>query len=220
MSVKIAQNLEEVKSQIDKKITLVAVSKTKPESDIMEAYNTGHRIFGENKIQEMTNKHESLPKDIEWHMIGHVQSNKVKYMAPFVKLVHAVHKMKLLKEINKRAKQNDRVIDCLLQVKIADEDSKYGMSVEETEAFLKDERLKNFENIRIKGLMGMATLTDNEEQLKREFSILQDLYHKLEKEYSEFNTLSMGMSGDYEIAIAHDSNMVRVGSSIFGKRNY
>ncbi|MGO2102529.1 MAG: YggS family pyridoxal phosphate-dependent enzyme [Psychroflexus halocasei] len=220
MSVKIAQNLEEIKSQIGKNVTLVAVSKTKPESDIMEAYNTGHRVFGENKIQEMADKYESLPKDIEWHMIGHVQSNKVKYMAPFVTLVHAVHKMKLLKEINKRAKQNNRVIDCLLQVKIADEDSKYGMSVNETEAFLKDERLNNFENVRIKGLMGMATFTDDEEQLKREFSILQNLYHKLEKEYSEFDTLSMGMSGDYEIAIAHDSNMVRVGSSIFGERNY
>lgn len=201
-------------------VTLVAVSKTKPESDIMEAYNAGHRVFGENKIQEMADKYESLPKDIEWHMIGHVQSNKVKYMAPFVTLVHAVHKMKLLKEINKRAKQNNRVIDCLLQVKIADEDSKYGMSVNETEAFLKDERLNNFENVRIKGLMGMATFTDDEEQLKHEFSILQNLYHKLEKEYSEFDTLSMGMSGDYEVAIAHDSNMVRVGSSIFGERNY
>ncbi|MGO1752267.1 MAG: YggS family pyridoxal phosphate-dependent enzyme [Psychroflexus sp.] len=220
MSVKIAQNLEEIKSQIDKKVILVAVSKTKPESDIMEAYNAGHRVFGENKIQEMADKYESLPKDIEWHMIGHVQSNKVKYMAPFVTLVHAVHKMKLLKEINKRAKQNNRVIDCLLQVKIADEDSKYGMSVNETEAFLKDERLNNFENVRIKGLMGMATFTDDEEQLKHEFSILQNLYHKLEKEYSEFDTLSMGMSGDYEVAIAHDSNMVRVGSSIFGERNY
>lgn len=186
----------------------------------MEAYNAGHRVFGENKIQEMADKYESLPKDIEWHMIGHVQSNKVKYMAPFVTLVHAVHKMKLLKEINKRAKQNNRVIDCLLQVKIADEDSKYGMSVNETEAFLKDERLNNFENVRIKGLMGMATFTDDEEQLKHEFSILQNLYHKLEKEYSEFDTLSMGMSGDYEVAIAHDSNMVRVGSSIFGERNY
>lgn len=220
MSVKIAQNLEEIKSKIGKNVTLVAVSKTKPESDIMEAYNAGHRVFGENKIQEMADKYESLPKDIEWHMIGHVQSNKVKYMAPFVTLVHAVHKMKLLKEINKRAKQNNRVIDCLLQVKIADEDSKYGMSVNETEAFLKDERLNNFENVRIKGLMGMATFTDDEGQLKHEFSILQNLYHKLEKEYSEFDTLSMGMSGDYEVAIAHDSNMVRVGSSIFGERNY
>ncbi|SDZ96615.1 YggS family pyridoxal phosphate-dependent enzyme [Psychroflexus halocasei] len=220
MSVKIAQNLEEIKSQVGPNVTLVAVSKTKPESDIMEAYNAGHRVFGENKIQEMADKYESLPKDIEWHMIGHVQSNKVKYMAPFVTLVHAVHKMKLLKEINKRAKQNNRVIDCLLQVKIADEDSKYGMSVNETEAFLKDERLNNFENVRIKGLMGMATFTDDEEQLKHEFSILQNLYHKLEKEYSEFDTLSMGMSGDYEVAIAHDSNMVRVGSSIFGERNY
>ncbi|MGO3690873.1 MAG: YggS family pyridoxal phosphate-dependent enzyme [Psychroflexus halocasei] len=220
MSLNIAQNLEEIKSQVGPNVTLVAVSKTKPESDIMEAYNAGHRVFGENKIQEMADKYESLPKDIEWHMIGHVQSNKVKYMAPFVTLVHAVHKMKLLKEINKRAKQNNRVIDCLLQVKIADEDSKYGMSVNETEAFLKDERLNNFENVRIKGLMGMATFTDDEEQLKHEFSILQNLYHKLEKEYSEFDTLSMGMSGDYEVAIAHDSNMVRVGSSIFGERNY
>lgn len=219
MSLNIAQNLEEIKSQVGPNVTLVAVSKTKPESDIMEAYNAGHRVFGENKIQELTDKYENLPKDIEWHMIGHVQTNKVKYMAPFVKLVHAVHKMKLLKEINKRAKQNDRVIDCLLQVKIAEEDSKYGMSVEETEDFLNDERLNNYQNIRIKGLMGMATFTDNEEQLEREFSTLQNFYSKLEKKYPEFDTLSMGMSGDYKIALKHNSNMIRVGSSIFGNRN-
>lgn len=220
MSVDIAQKLEEIKSEIGAKVTLVAVSKTKPESDITEAYNAGHRIFGENKIQEMTDKYENLPKDIEWHMIGHVQSNKVKYMAPFVKLVHAVHKMKLLKEINKRAKENDRVIDCLLQVKIAEEDTKYGMTAEEIEALLKDERLQGFENVRIKGLMGMATFTDDKEQLKREFSSLQKLYHKLEKQEPYFETLSMGMSGDYKVALEYDSNMIRVGSSIFGERNY
>lgn len=219
MSLDIAQNLKEIKSKVGPNVTLVAVSKTKPESDIMEAYNAGHRVFGENKIQELTDKYENLPKDIEWHMIGHVQTNKVKYMAPFVKLVHAVHKMKLLKEINKRAKQNDRVIDCLLQVKIAEEDSKYGMSVEETENFLNDERLDNYQNIRIKGLMGMATFTDNEKQLEREFSTLQNLYSKLEKKYPEFDTLSMGMSSDYKIALKHNSNMIRVGSSIFGERN-
>lgn len=218
MSVDIAQKLEEIKSEIGAKVTLVAVSKTKPESDITEAYNAGHRIFGENKIQEMTDKYENLPKDIEWHMIGHVQSNKVKYMAPFVKLVHAVHKMKLLKEINKRAKENDRVIDCLLQVKIAEEDTKYGMTAEEIEALLKDERLQDFENVRIKGLMGMATFTDDKEQLKREFSSLQKLYHKLEKQEPYFETLSMGMSGDYKVALEYDSNMIRVGSSIFGKK--
>lgn len=220
MSVDIAQDLEKVKNEIGAKVTLVAVSKTKPESDITEAYNTGHRIFGENKIQEMTDKYENLPKDIEWHMIGHVQSNKVKYMAPFVKLVHAVHKMKLLKEINKRAKENDRVINCLLQVKIAEEDTKYGMTAEEVETLLKDERLQSFENVRIKGLMGMATFTENKEQLKREFSSLQKLYHKLEKQEPGFDTLSMGMSGDYKVALEHDSNMIRVGSSIFGERNY
>lgn len=220
MSVDIAQKLEEIRSEIGAKVTLVAVSKTKPESDITEAYNAGHRIFGENKIQEMTDKYENLPKDIEWHMIGHVQSNKVKYMAPFVKLVHAVHKMKLLKEINKRAKENDRVIDCLLQVKIAEEDTKYGMTAEEIEALLKDERLQGFENVRIKGLMGMATFTDDKEQLKREFSSLQKLYHKLEKQEPYFETLSMGMSGDYKVALEYDSNMIRVGSSIFGERNY
>ncbi|MDN6280622.1 MAG: YggS family pyridoxal phosphate-dependent enzyme [Psychroflexus sp.] len=220
MSVDIAQNLGEIKSEIGAKATLVAVSKTKPESDITQAYNAGHRIFGENKIQEMTDKHENLPKDIEWHMIGHVQSNKVKYMAPFVKLVHAVHKMKLLKEINKRAKENERVIDCLLQVKIAEEDTKYGMNADEIEALLKDERLENFKNVRIKGLMGMATFTDDKEQLKREFSSLQKLYHKLEKQEPGFDTLSMGMSGDYKVALEHDSNMIRVGSSIFGERNY
>lgn len=217
MSVDIAQKLEEIRSEIGAKVTLVAVSKTKPESDITEAYNAGHRIFGENKIQEMTDKYENLPKDIEWHMIGHVQSNKVKYMAPFVKLVHAVHKMKLLKEINKRAKENDRVIDCLLQVKIAEEDTKYGMTAEEIEALLKDERLQGFENVRIKGLMGMATFTDDKEQLKREFSSLQKLYHKLEKQEPYFETLSMGMSGDYKVALEYDSNMIRVGSSILVK---
>lgn len=215
----IADNLKSFKSSISKEVTLVAVSKTKPISEIMEAYNTGHRNFGENKVQEMTAKWEEMPKDIQWHMIGHVQRNKVKYMAPFVHLIHAVDSLKLLKEINKQAQNNDRVIKCLIQVKIAEEDSKFGMSEQDVLSLLKSESLKELHNVKIKGLMGMATFTDDTEQIAAEFKRLQKLYHRIKDEYN-FETLSMGMSGDYQIALSHDSNMIRVGSAIFGERNY
>lgn len=199
-------------------VQLVAVSKTKSNTDIMKSYEAGQRIFGENKVQEMTRKYEVLPKDIQWHMIGHVQSNKVKYMAPFVALIHGVDSLKLLKEINKQALKNKRVINCLLQVHIAKESTKFGLSnMECIEALTAAESLKN---ITIKGLMGMATFTDDHSQVEQEFDRLKQLYDQLAKKYSEFEILSMGMSGDYQIAIAKGSNMIRVGSKIFGERNY
>jgi pyridoxal phosphate enzyme (YggS family) len=214
----IKEHIKAFTEELGEDIDLVAVSKTKPKEDLMQAYEAGQRIFGENKVQEMTEKWEALPKDIHWHMIGHVQTNKVKYMAPYVDLVHAVQKMKLLKEINSRAKENDRVINCLLQVKIAEEDSKFGMSPEELKAFLNDEKLSEFNNIRLKGLMGMATFTDDEDQIHREFQVLQDLYEETSKTQPDFSILSMGMSGDYKIAMQHGTTMVRIGSSIFGAR--
>lgn len=214
----IAKNIESIKAEFTSDVTLVAVSKTKPIQDLMEAYDAGQRIFGENKIQEMTNKWEALPKDIEWHMVGHVQTNKVKYMAPYVKMIHAVHKMKLLKEINKQAKKENRVIDCLLQMKIAEEDSKYGMTKEEIIEFLADEQLNNYTNVKLRGLMGMATFTDDKEQIKREFTLLKNLYEQLKSSYN-FDVLSMGMTGDYKIAIEQGSNMIRIGSKIFGARD-
>jgi pyridoxal phosphate enzyme (YggS family) len=214
----IKEHIKAFTEELGEDIDLVAVSKTKPKEDLMQAYEAGQRIFGENKVQEMTEKWEALPKDIQWHMVGHVQTNKVKYMAPYVDLVHAVQKMKLLKEINSRAKENDRVINCLLQVKIAEEDSKFGMSPEELKAFLNDEKLSEFNNIRLKGLMGMATFTDDEDQIHREFQVLQDLYEETSKTQPDFSILSMGMSGDYKIAMQHGTTMVRIGSSIFGAR--
>jgi pyridoxal phosphate enzyme (YggS family) len=199
-------------------VELVAVSKTKSNTEILESYEAGQRIFGENKVQEMTRKYDVLPKDIQWHMIGHVQSNKVKYMAPFVALIHGVDSLKLLKEINKQALKNNRVINCLLQVHIAKESTKFGLSnMECIEALTAAESLKN---ITIKGLMGMATFTDDHSQVEQEFEGLKQLYDQLAKKYSEFEILSMGMSGDYKIAIAKGSNMIRVGSKIFGERNY
>lgn len=214
----IKEHIKTFTEELGENIDLVAVSKTKPNEDLMEAYEAGQRIFGENKVQEMTDKWEALPKDIQWHMVGHVQTNKVKYMAPYVDLIHAVQKMKLLKEINKRAKENDRVINCLLQVKIAEEDSKFGMSPDELRAFLKDEKLSELKNVKLKGLMAMATFTDDEEQIHREFQVLQDLYEETSKTYPDFSILSMGMSGDYKIAMQHGTTMVRIGSSIFGVR--
>jgi pyridoxal phosphate enzyme (YggS family) len=216
----IAKNLESIKSNLPEHVTLVAVSKTKPISDLQEAYNAGQRIFGENKIQEMAEKHDTLPKDIKWHMIGHLQSNKVKYMAHFVDLIHGVDKFKTLKEINKQAKKHDRVINCLLQAKIAKEDSKFGFSFDEIETILSSEETLELCNIKIVGLMGMATFTDNKEQLIEEFSSLKELFQKLKTENSSLKNLSMGMSGDYELAIDNGSTMIRVGSSIFGSRNY
>ena len=214
----IKENILYLLDQLPKEVKLVAVSKTKPNEAIFEAYKAGHRIFGENKVQEMISKYEVLPKDIQWHMIGHVQSNKVKYMAPFVTLIHGVDSLKLLKEINKQALKNNRVIDCLLQLNIANESTKFGLSkIECMEALIAAESL---ENVTIKGLMGMATFTNDNCQIEQEFNGLKELYDQLAKQYSEFEVLSMGMSGDYEIAIAKGSNMIRVGSKIFGERNY
>jgi len=215
----IKEHIKTFTKELGENIDLVAVSKTKPNEDLMEAYEAGQRIFGENKVQEMTDKWEALPKDIQWHMVGHVQTNKVKYMAPYVDLIHAVHKMKLLKEINKRAKESDRVINCLLQVKIAEEDSKYGMSPDELKAFLADEKLPELKNVKLKGLMAMATFTDDENQIHREFKVLEDLYKETSKTQPDFSILSMGMSGDYKIAMEHETTMVRIGSSIFGARH-
>lgn len=217
----IKDNLLKIKSQLPKEVTLVAVSKTKPVSDLMAAYEAGQRIFGENKIQEMTEKWEQMPKDIQWHMIGHVQSNKVKYMAPYVSLIHGVDSLKLLKEINKQAQKNDRIIDCLLQIFIAEEETKFGLDEHELEALLHNDALKTLEHIRIVGLMGMATFTENQEQIKREFLHLKSIFDKhsqLKTSNLKLETLSMGMSGDYQLAIACGSNMVRIGSSIFGMR--
>ena len=214
----IKENILYLLDQLPNEVKLVAVSKTKPNEAIFEAYKAGHRIFGENKVQEMISKYEVLPKDIQWHMIGHVQSNKVKYMAPFVTLIHGVDSLKLLKEINKQALKNNRVIDCLLQLHIASESNKFGLSkIECIEALIAAESL---ENVTIKGLMGMATFTNDNCQIEQEFNGLKELYDQLAKQYGEFEVLSMGMSGDYEIAIAKGSNMIRVGSKIFGERNY
>ena len=219
----ISTNLNNIKSQLPEHVTLVAVSKTKPVSDLMEAYTAGQRIFGENKIQEMVEKYELMPKDIEWHMIGHVQRNKVKYMASFVALIHGVDNFKLLKEINKQALKHNRVINCLLQIKIASEDSKFGMTAQNAKKILNSEEFTELKNIKVIGLMGMATFTDNENQLKKEFNLLTQIFNSLKgisTENCELETISMGMSGDYKLAIDSGSTMIRVGSSIFGVRNY
>ena len=215
----ITQNVNQFKASLPEEVTLVAVSKTKPNEDLEEAYAAGQRVFGENKIQEMTDKWESLPKDIQWHMIGHVQTNKVKYMAPYVSLIHSADRLKLFKEINKEAKKNDRIIDVLLQVKIAEEDSKFGMPPENAKDFLEQNRANTYPNVRIVGLMGMASFVDDETQISREFSQLEKIYNTFKDQY-DFKVLSMGMSGDYPIALKHGSTMVRVGSAIFGARNY
>ena len=199
-------------------VTLVAVSKTKSVEEISQAYEAGQRVFGENKIQEMASKCEELPKDIAWHMIGHVQSNKVKYMAHFVDLIHGVDSFKLLKEIQKQAIKHDRTIRCLIQICIAEEETKFGLPEEELEALLK--AAEDLHNVQIAGLMGMATFTDNQNQITFEFNKLKDLYDKVKSSSASMNTLSMGMSGDYSIAIECGSNMIRVGSKIFGERNY
>ena len=218
MSIK--DNLHKIQSKLPGNVTLVAVSKTKPVSDLMEAYDAGQRIFGENKIQEMAEKHELMPKDIEWHMIGHVQTNKVKYMAEFVSLIHGVDSLKLLKEINKQAKKHNRIIYCLLQIKIAKEDSKFGMSTEAATALLQSEAYSELKNINVVGVMGMATFTDDITQIKNEFTYLKSSFDKLKLLNSNFEIVSMGMSGDYQLAIECGSTMIRVGSSIFGTRNY
>ena len=219
----ITENIKEFLSKISESVTLVAVSKTKPIEDLQEAYDAGQRVFGENKIQEMANKYDALPKDIQWHMIGHLQSNKVKYMAHFVDLIHGVDKFKTLKEINKQAKKHDRVINCLLQAKIAKEDTKFGLALNEIEDILKSAEFIELSNIKIVGFMGMATFTTNTEQLTEEFSALKNFFEtqkaKTETKNCMLEVLSMGMSGDYQIAIENGSTMIRVGSSIFGHRN-
>ncbi|WP_456312641.1 YggS family pyridoxal phosphate-dependent enzyme [Pseudomonas shirazensis] len=216
----IQSNLNSIKSSLPEHVTLVAVSKTKPVSDLMQAYEAGQRIFGENKIQEMADKWEEMPKDIQWHMIGHVQTNKVKFMAPFVSLIHGVDSLKLLQEINKQGLKNNRIIDCLLQIHIAEEETKFGLDENELNELLSSSELKEFKNIRILGLMGMATFTENQNQIKKEFTHLNSIFDSIndKEELKSFSTISMGMSGDYQLAIECGSTMVRIGSSIFGGR--
>jgi len=220
----IASKIEEIKNSIPKNVKLIAVSKTKPAEAIMEAYNSGYRIFGENKPQELKEKYNALPKDIEWHMIGHLQTNKVKYIAPFVHLIHAVESIKLLTTINKEAEKNNRIIDLLLQIYIAKEESKFGLSKEELVNLLESEEFKNCKNIRVVGLMGMATFTNDSTIVKNEFKNLKQTFELIKEKYfakqDSFKEISMGMSDDYKLAIEEGSTIIRVGSSIFGSRNY
>ena len=214
----IKDNLEKIIDTLPEHVTLVAVSKTKPVKTILEAYNAGQIIFGENRIQEMVDKEKELPKDIQWHMIGHLQRNKVKYMAHFVDLIHGVDSMKTLIEINKQANKHDRVINCLLQAKIAQEDTKYGLSFIEIEEILSSDVLNELQNVKIIGIMGMASYTDNMDQVKGEFSSLNKFFQQLKKQNDNLTELSIGMSGDYPQAIERGSTMVRIGSAIFGAR--
>ena len=214
----IKDNLEKIFDTLPEHVTLVAVSKTKPVKTILEAYNAGQIIFGENRIQEMVDKEKELPKDIQWHMIGHLQRNKVKYMAHFVDLIHGVDSMKTLIEINKQAKKHNRVIKCLLQAKIAQEETKYGLSFMEIEEILSSDVLNELQNVKLTGLMGMASFTDNMDQVKGEFSSLNKFFQQLKKQNNSITELSIGMSGDYPFAIECGSTMVRIGSAIFGAR--
>ena len=218
MSIK--KQLQELKSVLPKQVTLVAVSKTKPVQDLMKAYDVGQRIFGENKVQEMVEKYQQMPKDIEWHMIGHVQRNKVKHMAPFVDLIHGVDSLKLLSEINKQALKNNRCINGLLQIKIAAEDSKFGMTKNDAIQLMISSEFKNLKNIKIKGVMGMATFTDDQNKIRKEFETLKSTFSELKSIQDSMHIISMGMSGDYPLAIECGSTMIRVGSHIFGARNY
>ena len=219
----IASNLEKIKKEIPAHVTLVAISKTKPVSDIMEAYLAGQRLFGENKVQEMAAKYAELPKDIEWHLVGHLQTNKVKFIAPFVSLIHSVDSLKLLQEINKQAVKNNRTINCLLQIYIAKEETKFGFDLDEVKVLLSSTELQALQNIKIVGMMGMATNTDDTEHIKKEFRSLNNFFVTLTQPETlnlKLRTLSMGMSSDYTLAIEEGSTLVRVGSSIFGDRNY
>ena len=215
-------NYKEVLNTIPNDVCLVAVSKTKPIDAILEKYNQGQRIFGENKVQELVAKYEGLPKDIEWHLIGHLQTNKVKYIAPFVSLIHSIDSLKLLKEVNKEAKKNNRIINCLLQFHIAQEETKYGLNLEEVKTLLESEEFIQMENVSVVGIMGMASFSDDENQVRDEFRILENTFSILKSHYFKFNNnfkeISMGMSGDYKIAIEEGSTMIRVGSLIFGNR--
>ena len=218
------QTYHSIKDSLPEGVRLVAVSKTKPEEDIMTLYNEGQRIFGENKAQELKGKYEHLPKDIEWHLIGHLQTNKIKYIAPFVSMIHSIDSYELLKEVNKHAIKHERVLNCLLQFHIAQEETKFGFLLDECEAMLNDPSFADLQNIKICGVMGMASLTDNQEQIHREFHTLHEYFKLLKDKYfsnnPDFKELSMGMSEDYPIAIEEGSTLVRVGSAIFGARNY
>lgn len=220
----IAGNINSIKKDLPEKVRLVAVSKTKPNEDILEVYKTGHKIFGENKAQELVQKYEQLPKDIEWHFIGHPQTNKVKYIAPFIRLIHGIDSLKLLKVIDKEAKKNNRQIACLLQFHIGEEDTKFGLSLSEAKEMLESTAFKTFQNVVVAGVMGMATYTENLEQVRNEFSRLSAIFNTLKNEYfsgsKNFCEISMGMSDDYHIAVEEGSTMIRVGSKIFGERNY
>ncbi len=221
----IKENLKNILSDIPSNVQLVAVSKTKPNNFIQEAYDVGQRVFGENKVQELVKKHEDLPKDIQWHFIGHLQSNKVKYIAPFISLIHGVDSLKLLKTINKEAKKNNRVISCLLQVHIAQEQTKFGFNPNDVEKIVQEILSSDLSNINICGLMGMASYVNDEEKIKSEFNVLKELFNHLKNDYfsdkSYFKEISsMGMSGDYKLAIDSGSTMVRIGSTIFGQRTY
>jgi len=220
----VAENLQVIKENIPPHVTLVAVSKTKADEVIMEAYQAGHRDFGENKVQDLAAKQERLPADIRWHMIGHLQSNKVKYLAPFVYMLHGVDSLKLLGVINREAEKNKRVIDCLLQLRIALEETKFGLSEEELMQLISSDAFRAMKHIRIRGLMGMATYTENSNQIREEFRHLKLIFDKLKgskfADQESFDQLSCGMSGDYQLAIEEGSNLVRIGSLIFGPRNY
>jgi pyridoxal phosphate enzyme (YggS family) len=220
----VAENLQVIKEKVPSNVTLVAVSKTKPDEAILEAYQAGHRDFGENKVQDLAAKQERLPADIRWHMIGHLQSNKVKYLAPFVHLLHGVDSLKLLGVINREAEKAGRVIDCLLQIRIALEETKFGLTEEELMLLVRSDAFREMKHIRIRGLMGMATYTENSKQIREEFNHLKRIFDRLKlaqfKNQDSFDQLSCGMSGDYQLAIEEGSNLVRIGSLIFGPRNY
>ena len=220
----VAENIKHfLENEIPSNVKLIAVSKTKPTETILEAYQSGHRLFGENKVQELVDKYEALPKDIEWHMIGHMQSNKVKYIAPFVALIHGVDSFKLLKVINKEGEKNKRKINCLLQFHIAKEESKFGLDLSEAKDFLESVDFKELNYVSICGVMGMATYTQNEDQIRNEFKELVHIFNQLKSNYfskDNFREISMGMSGDYKIAMEEGATMVRIGSLLFGERNY
>ena len=220
----IAEEIKQITANLPKDVRLIAVSKFHPVEAMMEAYDAGQRLFGENKVQEMTTKHEALPADIQWHFIGHLQTNKVKYIAPFVAMIHSIDSLHLLEEVNRQAEKAGRVIDCLLQLHIADEETKFGMTFDECRAFLQDGAWKQLEHVRICGLMGMGTNTDDMEQVDREFGFLQSFFQELKeswfKDEPAFKELSMGMTDDYPIAIRRGSTLIRIGTRIFGERNY
>ena len=222
--MEIAENIRKIRNELKEGVCLVAVSKTKPEQDIQEAYRAGQRVFGENKVQELVQKHENLPQDIEWHFIGHLQTNKVKYIAPFVQLIHGVDSFKLLKTIDKEGRKIGREIACLLQFHIAEEETKFGLSLAEAREMLASDEFAGFEYANICGVMGMATYTDDQNQIRKEFRHLKEIFDQLKAEFfcgkDSFSEISMGMSGDYQLAVEEGSTMVRVGSSIFGERNY